>query len=127
MDSTKAQAFAREWVEAWNAHDLPRVLSHYAEEFEMTSPYIPLVADEPSGTLKGKARVAEYWRKAMERMPELHFELKGVALGMNSLALHYHSAVGNREVIEVLGFDAGGKVVRGHAHYSMPPEWAASS
>jgi hypothetical protein len=32
--------FARERVEAWNAHDLDRVLSHYKDEFEMSSPFI---------------------------------------------------------------------------------------
>jgi ketosteroid isomerase-like protein len=39
---TKEQAldFAHEWVAAWNAHDLERVLSHYTEDFEMSSPFI---------------------------------------------------------------------------------------
>ena len=31
-----AKQFAREWVEAWNDHDLDRVLAHYAEDFEMS-------------------------------------------------------------------------------------------
>ena len=49
-----AQKFAREWVEAWNAHDLERVLSHYTHDFEMSSPFIAEFAGELSGTLKGK-------------------------------------------------------------------------
>lgn len=28
-----AQQFSREWIDAWNAHDLDRVLSHYADAF----------------------------------------------------------------------------------------------
>ena len=40
IDQAFAERFAAEWVEAWNAHDLERVLSHYAEDFEMSSPYI---------------------------------------------------------------------------------------
>jgi hypothetical protein len=33
-----AERFAEEWIAAWNAHDLPRILSHYEDDFEMPSP-----------------------------------------------------------------------------------------
>lgn len=35
-----AERFAKDWVDAWNRHDLEAVLSHYADDFEMSSPYI---------------------------------------------------------------------------------------
>jgi ketosteroid isomerase-like protein len=54
MEKEFAESFATEWIESWNAHDIDRVLSHYAEDFEMSSPVIIQVAGEPSGTLKGK-------------------------------------------------------------------------
>lgn len=47
----RALKFAREWIEAWNAHDLQGVLSHYTDDFEMSSPFIGAFAGEPSGTL----------------------------------------------------------------------------
>lgn len=40
IDSNRAQEFAAEWIAAWNSHDLERILSHYAEDFEMASPLI---------------------------------------------------------------------------------------
>lgn len=40
IDQHWAQAFAREWIAAWNAHDMDRILSHYADDFEMSSPLI---------------------------------------------------------------------------------------
>lgn len=40
MNQEFADHFAREWIEAWNAHDLERILSHYTEEFRMSSPRI---------------------------------------------------------------------------------------
>jgi hypothetical protein len=49
-----ADRFAEEWIAAWNAHDLPRVLSHYDDDFEMASPLIVAIAGEPSGVLRGK-------------------------------------------------------------------------
>ncbi|MEI8247817.1 MAG: hypothetical protein WCI51_18415 [Lentisphaerota bacterium] len=35
-----ALEFATEWIAAWNSHDLNRVLSHYSEDFETSSPFI---------------------------------------------------------------------------------------
>jgi hypothetical protein len=54
LNKTFAERFAAEWIAAWNSHDLDRVLSHYADDFEMSSPYIAELAGEPSGKLKGK-------------------------------------------------------------------------
>ena len=31
VDSAFAEHFANDWIAAWNAHDLDRVLSHYAD------------------------------------------------------------------------------------------------
>jgi ketosteroid isomerase-like protein len=68
MDSAFAQHFATEWIAAWNAHDLDRVLSHYANDFEMSSPYIVTFAGEPSGTLVGKPAVEERSRTMTSRL-----------------------------------------------------------
>lgn len=51
-----AERVAEEWIVAWNAHDVPRVLSHYEDDFEMASPLIIEIAGEPSGVLRGKER-----------------------------------------------------------------------
>src|SRR5262245_48004117 len=34
MNQERALAFAEAWVDAWNRHDLERVLAHYAEDIE---------------------------------------------------------------------------------------------
>jgi hypothetical protein len=39
-----AEMFAAEWIAAWNSHDLDRVLSHYSETFEFSSPHIVTIA-----------------------------------------------------------------------------------
>jgi SnoaL-like domain len=122
MDRAFAERFATEWIDAWNAHDLDRVLSHYANNFEMSSPYIVALAGEPSGTLVGKSAVGAYWRKALSLFPDLHFDLISVLAGANSIALYYKGARG-RLVAEVFHFDAEQKVSRAFAHYdirSMP-------
>lgn len=112
-----ARRFAQEWIEAWNAHDLERILAHYADDFEMASPVIAQVAGEPSGVLRGKANVAAYWRKALAQRPDLHFTLERVLIGAQSVAIAY---LGHRGAsVETFWFGADGKVVRAAAHYQL--------
>lgn len=110
-----AEDFATDWIAAWNAHDLDRILSHYAEDFELTSPVIISIAEMPSGRLKGKATVAAYWEKALQQFPELHFGLIATLVGVNSMAIYYTGVSG--PAAEVFHFDAAGKVIRSYAHY----------
>lgn len=116
MDMDFARHFAEDWIASWNAHDLERILSHYAGDFEMSSPVIVQIAGEPSGTLKGKDAVGAYWRKALSLIPDLHFELHEVLLGVGSVTIYYQGARG--PAAEVFHFGADGKVLRAYAHYA---------
>lgn len=82
-----ARAFSAEWIDVWNAHDLDLVLAQYADEFEMRSPLIVTIAGEPSGRLKGKAAVRAYWKKRLQLLPDLHFELVSVLAWVEKVAL----------------------------------------
>lgn len=110
-----AAAFAEDWIDGWNRHDVERVLAHYTEDFEMSSPNIIRIAGEPSGTLKGKPAVGAYWRKAVEEMPPLQFELHSVFVGTDSIVLYYRGRCGM--AAEVFFFNDSGKVTRALAHY----------
>jgi ketosteroid isomerase-like protein len=114
----RAQAFAREWIDAWNSHDLDRILSHYADDFEMTSPFIVDLMKDPKGTIKGKEKVRAYWAEALNRIFNLHFQLIEVLAGVNSITIYYHAVLGKRAA-EVLFFNKDGKVNRGVAHYNI--------
>jgi ketosteroid isomerase-like protein len=116
MDPNFAERFAADWIAAWNSHDLDRILSHYAEDFEMASPYIARLAGEPGGKLKGKRLVRAYWAKALQLMPELRFELVSVLAGVDSVAIYYRGARGM--AAEVFCFDGSGKVAKAYAHYA---------
>jgi ketosteroid isomerase-like protein len=115
-----AHRFAREWIEAWNSHDLARVLAHYTYDFEMSSPFIIEFAGEASGTLNGKTKVAAYWQAALQRMPNLHFELQHVMVGAASVVLVYQRN-GEHLAGEAFYFNAQGLVERAAAHYSGAP------
>ena len=110
-----AEKFSKHWIEAWNSHDLNQILSHYSEDFEMSSPYIAQIAGEPSGKLKGKTAVGAYWSKALERMPTLRFEPVQTLAGADSVTIYYRGARGL--VAEVFFFGAEGLVIKACAHY----------
>jgi hypothetical protein len=115
IDAAWGHAFAEEWCEAWSANDLPRILAHYTDDFEMASPFIVERGLDASGVLRGKEAVAAYWRKGLESaQPPLRFELIETYVGVNSIVIHYLS-VGRRRVMEILTFDAERRVIRGSA------------
>lgn len=113
----QAQEFAREWIEAWNSHNIDRILEHYSEDFEMTTPMIVLTMNDQTGTLKGKKNVKSYWEKALEKVPDLRFELLDVFISVNSLVIYYKAVFGKRAA-EILFFGEDGKVNRSIAHYN---------
>nr|WP_294859627.1 nuclear transport factor 2 family protein [uncultured Fluviicola sp.] len=112
-----AQKFAKDWVKSWNSHDLDAILAHYSDEIEITTPMIKLAGGIESGSLKGKENVREYWKKALEKIPDLKFELYEVTSGINSVALFYQSVM-NKKAIEVMFFDEHGKVNKMFAFYT---------
>ena len=111
-----ATEFARAWIAAWNSHDLDRVLAHYADDFEMLSPYISRIAGVTTGKLKGKPAIGAYWARALQLMPDLQFELLSAFSGIDSIVIHYRGVRG--PAAEVLFFDDSGKVVGACAHYA---------
>jgi ketosteroid isomerase-like protein len=118
IDEAFAMHFAQAWVSAWNAHDLDQVLAHYDDDFEFQSPMITVVTGQPSGRLKGKAAVGAYWEAAVERLPDLTFQLRDVLLGVDCLTLYYQGHRG--AVAETFFFGGGAKVVRATATYGCP-------
>ena len=116
IDKEFAEHFASDWIDSWNSHDLNRILVHYANSFEMSSPVIVQIAGEPSGTLKGKDAVRAYLAKALQLNPDLRFALLSTLIGVNSITLYYRSVRGL--VAEVFHFGPDQKVVRAYAHYA---------
>lgn len=107
--------FAKEWIEAWNSHDLDRILSHYSEDFTMSSPYIAQIAGVESSSLTGKPAVRAYWATALRKMPALRFELVQTLVGAESVVIYYRGVRGM--AAEVFFFGQDHLVHRAAAHY----------
>ena len=112
-----AQSFAREWVKAWNDHDLPAILSHYADEVVFHSPRIRMVTRTDVDSLTGKAALSDYWSQALAQARDLFFEIDQVLTGSDALTIVYTNHR-QQQVAETFVFGAGGKVVTSIAAYA---------
>ena len=111
------EAFAREWLEAWNAHDLERILGHYAEGVEFFSPFVTKLTGRPEGVVRGKAALRDYFARGLAAYPSLKFEYIRTFPGVGGCVLEYRSVNGLRAA-EAMEFDAAGRVIRVRAHYA---------
>lgn len=117
LTNSEAQQFACEWIAAWNSHDLDAILSHYDESVILTSPVAARLLNDPSGTVRGKAALREYFRLGLDAYPDLRFELQEVMFGLSSVVLCYKNQKGTKTA-EFMEFGQGGKVIRVVANYS---------
>ena len=118
IDQQWARTFAMDWIESWNARDMDRILAHYTDDFEMSSPLIVERLGLPGGTLKGKEAVRDYWQPSVTMHPPLHFVLIDVFVGVEAITIYYNS-VGRRMVAETFLIDGAGKATRGMALWSV--------
>jgi len=117
LTQDQVQAFAADWIAAWNSHDLDRILSHYAEDVVLISPIAARLLGDPTGTVQGKAALRRYFQKGLEVYPNLKFELIDVMWGIESLVLYYINQQGTKAG-EFMSISNTGKVTQVIAHYN---------
>jgi len=113
-----AKEFAADWIAAWNSHDLKAILSHYSPDVILTSPVAAKIVNDPSGTVRGKAALHDYFKLGLEAFPNLRFDLQDVMRGLSSVVLCYLNQKGTKTA-EFMEFDESGKVIRVVANYSV--------
>ena len=114
MDLAEAQAFTEQWVKDWNARDVDALLAHFTDDVVFTSPTaVRLLGGD--GVIRGKEALRTYWTEGVRLIPDLHFELVGLYVGISTLVINYRNQAGGL-VSEVLTFD-GALVSEGHGTY----------
>lgn len=116
MTHDEALAFARQWVDEWNHHDVDAVLDHFADDVEFCSPVAAAVTGDPSGVVRGRDALRAYWTSALGSHPDLHFDLDDVHVGIGAIAIRHRNQTG-RGCTEIAVFDGNGKVARGWGLY----------
>ena len=104
--------FADEWLQAWNSHDLDRILSHYSDDIRFRSrKAIPLTGD---GLIRGKRALRAYWQRALDNQPDLHFRIDRVYRGHEMLVIAYRNQK-DVQAAETLCFGPDGTVIEASA------------
>ena len=116
MEADRAQSFARQWLQAWNDHDLEAILLHYADAIVFHSPRIQMITGMNVDSLSGKDELRAYWGKALSMLRDLYFEIDQVLVGSDALTILYTNER-SQTVAESFIFGGDGKVIRSLAAY----------
>jgi hypothetical protein len=117
MKNETAEKFAHNWIAAWNNHDIEEILSHYADNIQFYSPFIPLLKFNDSGLINNKTDLRAYFEIGLRAYPTLYFQLHTHFSGVNSLVIYYTS-VNNRQAAEVFELDEQNKATKVYCHYT---------
>ncbi len=74
MSRTRQIRIAEEWFDAFNAHDLEKLLTLYSDDARHYSPKLKLRRPGTNGYIVGKEALRQWWQDAFERLPTLRYE-----------------------------------------------------
>jgi len=112
------ESFATDWIAAWNSHDIDAIMSHYAEDVTVKSPFLAEAVKGSGGSVSGRETLRGIYSKAFQKYPDLRFELIRVLASTESVVLHYKSVEGLLAAETfLLGADGKAKMVL--CHYAV--------
>ena len=113
-----AEEFARDWINDWNAHDLEKILTHYADDFVIETPMAFVLLPESKGIVSGKYKVREYWQIGLNKNKKPEFKMIDLLIGVNSLTIYYINNATGKKAVEVMSFNNQKKVNKALVNYS---------
>lgn len=116
IDPKEAQSYAERWIEAWNSHDIDTIMSFYADSICHITPKLTMLFGSATDTIKDKDELRGYFAAALKRSPELHFTLREVFAGGDSIVICFNSTTGIYVAV-VLILDENKKIKQYLAHY----------
>lgn len=116
MRRTEAVGHAERWIDAWNAHDLDRIMSCYAEDVSFEAETVRKRWQKGDGTLHGTEELKKHFVLGLTLAPALRFRLQEVFLAPSGYAVLYERENGNR-VIDCVTMNEEGLAARVTAYY----------
>ena len=118
LQASFARELAQDWIDAWNAHDIERILAHYDEEVILTSP-VALKLLGGDGAVRGKAALREYFLRGLQAFPSLRFDPIETLWGVETIVVLYINNVRGNKTAEVMLLSPEGKIRRVWANYDQ--------
>lgn len=101
MTPEKNLSIAHLWFEAFNAHNLEKLVSLYDEEAQHYSPKLKLRHPETKGLVTGKDALKSWWKESFERLPSLSYKVTSLTANSDSVFMEYIRSVANEDNILV--------------------------
>lgn len=114
-----ARRFAQDWMDAWNSHDLERILGHYDDEIVLISPVALKLLNNGDGVVRGKTALREYFLRGIQAFPNRRFDLIDVLWGVETIVIYYANNVRGSKSAEVIQLTTAGKIRRVWANYDQ--------
>ncbi len=101
MSAENNKKIALKWFEAFNEHDLEKLLSLYNDSAEHFSPKLKIRKPETNGLIKGKQALRDWWKDAFDRLPTLKYEVLKLTADNEQVFMEYLRHVQNEEDLRV--------------------------
>jgi limonene-1,2-epoxide hydrolase len=113
------QSIAFKWFDAFNSHQLEKLLDLYDDEAKHFSPKLKIRKPETNGYVTGKQALREWWKDAFERLPSLHYKVTSLTANNDRVFMEYIRTVDGEEdmlVAEVLEVK-NGKIIASRVYH----------
>lgn len=92
---------ASTWFEAFNEHNLEKLLSLYDDKAQHYSPKLKIRQPETKGLITGKDALRTWWQDAFERLPSLQYEVIRLTADEEQVFMEYMRHVDGEEDLPV--------------------------
>ena len=101
MSAQNNKQIAIKWFEAFNEHDLEKLLSLYDDNAQHFSPKLKIRMPETQGLIKGKQTLRDWWKDAFDRLPSLQYEVIKLTADEEQVFMEYTRHVVGEEDLSV--------------------------
>jgi ketosteroid isomerase-like protein len=97
----KALDIANQWFDAFNQHNLEKLLALYNDNAQHYSPKLKIRQPETDGLITGKQALRNWWRDSFERLPTLRYQPTRFIADDNSIFMEYTRHVDGEDSMTV--------------------------
>ena len=87
--SQNLDSIAFKWFDAFNEHNLEKLLNLYDDKAEHYSPKLKIKNPESDGLISGKDDLRNWWKDAFDCLPTLHYEVKSLTSNEYRVFMEY--------------------------------------
>ena len=119
MTPEKNLSIAHLWFEAFNAHNLEKLLSLYDDEAQHYSPKLKIRHPETNGFISGKVALRAWWQNSFDSLPTLQYKVTSLTSNSDRVFMEYVRSVENEDdmlVAEILEI-RDGKIIASRVYH----------